>query len=765
MICIKCGKEVPDNSKFCEFCGAQIDEKSVKKTKKIHNGAVQVKDNSKKPVKKKVIIIGGIAVAVAALVVVFVMLFAGRSIDKTVDKYMEAIREKDDDLLLEIMFPKDARNNGEDWYADRTIYDILKDMNEEVKDISVVNIVDADNKISDVVDDIFYEADVDIEFTELKIVNLDIQYKKGSEESQLIAYKVGNKWYILPEVFEYCIDSWQSEDVKSAEAIAISIQTALANEEVYNNFAPYYDVVIDLESDLEYLPESVQTSIMDCLVRIPEIQHTYGGAVGFSFIVNSNGGVVVYASTENNLTAWQIYPSVDNGYHDGVVQTVDEEGTEQAPINNEYSYVKLISEQSPILGYWQSDTVGLYIGYNVSGGDEGFTVYVQSQDFGFRLLHSYDGYRYSGGNGFIQFTHDTQYENNFSESDMFEYNVMTNDMLATEKYKITVVDNDTITLSTSDIKQYDETCLEPQEYTFKRAEIDKDTLAQFEGTWIDGGEIFSGFGFGTYGNVMDLEYCNECGNIHERDYKKSEGSSLHDNKYVSLYDGITLHYIFPREGLYVEGVGPVCYAGDMYTLDGNTMNYSCYIHGGGGDEVYTYLREGSDEAKMAEVLNAYQQCWDDADYEHCSLIYVNDDDIPELVCGNSSYWLSVMTYNTQTQNVVDVPGSGGIFQLDYKPRENVIFVAVGRATLDAAAYEVYKINDSADDFELVETAGYGYTDAGSYMDADSLTYTINDNEVDETAYNSFMDKYSDLVPAQFSYGSIYEAYQNLGVTE
>lgn len=757
MFCTSCGNQIPDGSTVCPFCGAWLKEEPVvavepvKAFEPVVNKEVVKKE--KKPINKKPFIIGGIAVAVIAVVVVCVMLFVGRDIDKTIDMYVEAIREEDEELLLEIMFPKDARDDGEDWYADGAIDDLLEDMNEEVKSISVVNSVEADEKVSVMVDEIFDEADIDVEYTALKIVNINIQYKKNAEReqtttydingnvlddkkelSQLIAYKVGNKWYILPGVFEYCVDVWQSEDIQSAEEISTAIQSALCSEEVYNSFQPYYDVVIDLENDLEYLPESVQTAIMGYLKSVPEIQHTYDGATGFSFVVSSNGIVTVYISTETNPTEWQVYPTVESGYDYGVV---DEIATEETPVNPEYSYVKLISEQSPIMGYWQSDRAGMYIGYNVSGGDEGFAIYLQSQDFasysGFELLHSYNGYKYNGGVGNIIFSKD---------SDM-----------GTSKYDIQIIDNDTIKLVVNNRYEYDGSPIFA-EYTFKRGEITEETLSQYEGTWIDGGDMFSNYG--TYGNVKALAYCDECGSIHDKDYVEKEYNCYHSSKYVSLYDGKTLHYIFPDEGLCLEDLYAVCYTDYSYYIDDNKMDYETGSIGG-GNEYYVYFRDGSDEAKVAEALNAYQGYIDEnnLDIRGYELVYINDDDIPELCAFDIIDDPRLLLYNATDKDVKCMYSSGGY---QYKERENIIvvFSHVG----GSEAYSLMEINDSITDFVELDYVRLDRID-------DNYVYYYNDEVSDEATYNAFIEKYREYtqIGASRRYTTVLEAYENLGITE
>lgn len=111
---------------------------------------------------------------------------------------------------------------------------------------------------------------------------------------------------------------------------------------------------------------------------------------------------------------------------------------------------------------------------------------------------------------------------------------------------------------------------------------------------------------------------------------------MYSNPYVVLYDGVdTLHFIVPDKGLYYED-GWIGYTGEKYVVDGDVMGYEVYRVGGGGGSEAQLIRNGSAEADIAEALNAYKEyidgtlnsedCW-----ERYSLIYVDDDDIPELV--------------------------------------------------------------------------------------------------------------------------------------
>lgn len=68
MFCPKCGKEIPDDAKFCKFCGNEI-----KKNKGPIKGRVVKKDSGKKDEKTSSVLIGAVVVAAIVLVVLVVL--------------------------------------------------------------------------------------------------------------------------------------------------------------------------------------------------------------------------------------------------------------------------------------------------------------------------------------------------------------------------------------------------------------------------------------------------------------------------------------------------------------------------------------------------------------------------------------------------------------------------------------------------------------------------------------------------------------------
>ncbi len=96
MFCTKCGKEISDDSQFCIHCGAkQTPMVSVPIDRKI-----QKSGNNKKIANKKIIAV--IAVIVFALVVVRPIV-TGRSVEKTIDVFFDAINDGDGEKMLSVM--------------------------------------------------------------------------------------------------------------------------------------------------------------------------------------------------------------------------------------------------------------------------------------------------------------------------------------------------------------------------------------------------------------------------------------------------------------------------------------------------------------------------------------------------------------------------------------------------------------------------------------------------------------------------------------
>lgn len=97
MYCTKCGKQISDDSQFCCYCGAR-------QTPIVNNTTINTSNKKTKikiPLKNKKIIIGIIAVVLACMI--FGSIVKGRSIENTIDLFMEAINDMDAEKMIDTM--------------------------------------------------------------------------------------------------------------------------------------------------------------------------------------------------------------------------------------------------------------------------------------------------------------------------------------------------------------------------------------------------------------------------------------------------------------------------------------------------------------------------------------------------------------------------------------------------------------------------------------------------------------------------------------
>lgn len=98
MYCTKCGKQISDDSQFCCYCGAR-------QTPIVNNNTpintANKKTKIKIPLKNKKIIIGIIAAVLACMIIAPIV--KGRSIENTIDLFIEAINDMDAEKMLDTM--------------------------------------------------------------------------------------------------------------------------------------------------------------------------------------------------------------------------------------------------------------------------------------------------------------------------------------------------------------------------------------------------------------------------------------------------------------------------------------------------------------------------------------------------------------------------------------------------------------------------------------------------------------------------------------
>ena len=229
MFCAKCGQQIPDDSKFCEFCGASFEESAGDQGSAANASPVDaIKNNvndfvNGKKNDKQLLIIG--AVAVVALLLIFVVVNAvfGSSPKKTLKKYIKGAAEMDfKDVWNSTLSAKNAQKKldvyDEDDYEDA--YDEAKDAFDEAKeemedeDVEVkvkVDIKDVE-KIGksdrefewacEWLEDQDYDSDKVKKFAIVKARVKLTYYEDGDKEgteretTEYLLVKLGGSWYV-----------------------------------------------------------------------------------------------------------------------------------------------------------------------------------------------------------------------------------------------------------------------------------------------------------------------------------------------------------------------------------------------------------------------------------------------------------------------------------------------------------------------------------------------------------------------------------------
>ena len=222
-----------------------------------------------------------------------------------------------------------------------------------------------------------------------------------------------------------------------------------------------------------------------------------------------------------------------------------------------------------------------------------------------------------------------------------------------------------------------------------------------------------------------------------------------------MYDGKNLHYYFLLEGLWDEIEGAkvfnfhITYNVDEERLDMVSGTGMTVVHD------FTCFREGSEEDKVQKALVAYYNYISNLDkyneyqeYFSYKLVYVDDDDIPELVvmpcngCIMCTYKdgevIQLVNSSTSWLNYIEKCGDyqyGGMLAGEFC------------AKLEDGMGEVVAYRMSKRDEE-------GYFTG---------VYYVDDAEVSEEDYQDYLDSlpYDYVSATEDMYSSIYEAYENL----
>lgn len=726
MYCENCGKELAENDMYCPVCGAYVTrpEQPFQPAQPVQSAPdIQIKNRKKR---KLIVVLVCLCLAIGAAAACMVFLLLGRTQEKTIEKFETAMNANDKEAMLTLMFPKEQKDVGRQLFRDGDL-DLISwssDLREASGPVTLKRretqaVEEADSALCEDVEKLLL-IDAGVSYKKMEIVSLDVTGDKESEDSlaQVLMYQVGKNWYILPGCIQFVEKDRQASDIRQAGEIQAEIEDCLADSQVWEDMQMYVDIPISVEEDIEYLPQSFQNAYQNNTESSRTLRYTKYGAQGYAFSFDVYGSVKVYISSETSMDEWQVVPQIEEAYYTG--ETKEVEAT-----NSTYSFIKMISEKSPFLGYWQADNAGIYIGYNASGGNEGMAIYYAFGGTDYGIITPVDQWDCEGENGQLRYQKQTDSE---------------------ITYEFTIKDEDKITV----------VCPDGQTYDFNKGQITDDIRKTFVGDWVcDGKSVM-----GQMGEERHLILCKTCGYVHGDVDNVDMTTEYHDARVVELYNGEALHYFVLREGLVVDlgGTRPtLVWTGDQYKMDeDNRLWYDTYIRESGGEE-YSYVKDGTPEAEemkqLGPVLRAYQEFMNKQGSTYlCRLVYINSDNIPELYFWDQNLMGNgVVAYNQNTGELVE-ESSGYAMEYRYREKEGILFEYFGMHMSAPRGY--YQLAEDGSAFTGISSANAFYID-GHYQECE-----IDDQSVDEQTFIDYDKKYGELKScySDTMYSSVMEAY-------
>lgn len=655
MFCGNCGMQVMDGFSICPNCGAVVgntpdvqqmnymDNAQYTPVQDAHmynlqyssmqagmmnsQGAPVEKEkkpkNAKKPKKNKSklpIIILVVIALIGGGVAAYFMLFAKK--DKEIpfdERFMSAYADKDMEKLEALMFPEDFLDKGEKKLekCDYQILDTLEDAcyECELTKFSFKEKQELDKLVEKkVVDKLLKPLKLDYEELGLGVYEIEVDEDEyDSAFRNIITYKYEDHWYMLPFLKECIGNELLMDDANTGVDLGEKLEEAISNDYLWDIANQYAGNKLT-KDDIDYLPEELATVIKNTWTDDYAIQCTTNGSVGYSIVMNNNETVKVYVATDTYDMAWQVYPQPES-YDDYLTGTIANAAATEGE-NKNLEFVRLISNQSVILGSWNADDASMVIGYNASGGDEGFTIYLLTQETGFILINPCAKSYFTGSYGKIVCTPEDKFYGNSSMP-----------LPGIISFEVTSENNITMTFEQSHN-------LNSHIYQFTKGEITKDMLNAYMCDWY------------TYDEdrereikKINFDWYEDIGTISE--------ASWYDNyfknkKVISLLDGKKLLNIQPREGLIFEDGEAyinVSYYMEQLTMEENQITYDTGLVGSGG-YVCTLYNDDSEIGKKYHVIMEYskylKENYDWSGYEsknstYCVPVYVDEDEIPELL--------------------------------------------------------------------------------------------------------------------------------------
>ncbi|MBR1598682.1 MAG: zinc-ribbon domain-containing protein [Lachnospiraceae bacterium] len=786
MICKVCGKEILDDSVFCEFCGSKVDEEIIKKRKRderkiqyqeklesARETGKQIAESTKEKSKELAGITKEKSKVFAEVAKKTSKKLAGDAKEKSraagekmkpkLDEFVNKLKANKKKVIVcgsilvacvaivLIVSAFTVGNQEKIWsrfakaFTNRSRDKVVslmipKSDTEAFEKYLSNNSIDLGPHL----DEFFSGKDVEslkiaeknhgddklkkyfdllLEDMSIKMKYSDVSLVKMSDNTEMFMYKVDGRWYILPDGMDLMINLAAGKDAENGSHIASAIQTALSNQKVYDAMHVYGGVYFVLRDELPNLPQSFQDEIKELVGEIPEVYNTRFGGRDFALYLNASQNVInVFVASDNYLDEWVMYPKLDESYKTGDKGSGGEK-VKTEDVQSELSYARLVDNNSSIAGYWQADGAGMYIGFDNFRGSDQFVIYSTFEDVVFP-----DAFDLNVGDKKIEGT------GILNDESRIQFNIK-------DKDNIDVV-----------YKSYND---EPElNFSFKKSNsgISEDVLNSFQGKWV-----------GVYGgDTLELELDSNRGLI----YDTKEDRSIFSGDFTCLYDGKdTLKYIFPYHGdisqAYEEYDVFTGYDAFIYTLNGDELEYFYLDRGSRMVEGRTWYREGSETANVSQAIAAYDEYIGNLESEIvCNLAYLDNDKIPECIYNSENGDFEIMTYKN---------GEIVSFYEELYFVESVQFIkstSTGRIIQspsgDVTGYSFFTFENGKGEI-LGDCSSYSYSDS-EY--GDDMSFVVNGDDVSRSEFLSFYDSFGNFdngvwIPIQGAYTDVYEAYDAL----
>jgi len=168
-----------------------------------------------------------------------------------------------------------------------------------------------------------------VDVDQFAMVDIQMTYNGDTSYNHDVCYKYKGSWYsvqalsIPMSLSRYSTKSRKADDLTAAEVISSAFSTGLANEDVYDEVYPYMDgrVLFTAKPGEPFkavggldMPASTAELYSNLGGATPKLKYTKNGQSGWAIGISSAEIPIVWISTDDDPTAYQLQPEIDKDY-------------------------------------------------------------------------------------------------------------------------------------------------------------------------------------------------------------------------------------------------------------------------------------------------------------------------------------------------------------------------------------------------------------------------------------------------------------------